>query len=278
LTLFRASGNNTFLRSTKTSYGLAAICMVPSWGPETPLATRQLANGSAGVHCCHCCHCCDSCSPRLWVCNASNHDASLPAAPQPWHFICPTFNGPRRPINTLRVGGTASTQKTRVLFASPTTPCCPWAFPSRALPCEKENIPSFWGRWAIGQVWPQRREAPKCYGRGTGHDGTNADVQSLNLQNWCRPGNISLQPREHCCKGHTALLVQASADILVYCQSFHQPLPACREPAGTSSFATSSCFRQCMKGGLLNLHLPGELLAITHKRSYEAVCQVNVIT
>jgi len=33
-----------------------------------------------------------------------------------------------------------------------------------------------------------------------------------------------------------------------------------------------------MKGGLLNLHLLGELLAITHKRSYEAVCQVNVIT
>jgi hypothetical protein len=136
---------------TKTSYGLAAICMVPSWGPETPLATRQLANGSAGVHCCHCCHCCDSCSPRLWVCNASNHDASLPAAPQPWHFICPTFNGPRRPINTLRVGGTASTQKTGVLFASPTTSLLSLGLPFKGTPLRERKYSQLLGPMGY---WP----------------------------------------------------------------------------------------------------------------------------
>lgn len=103
-------------------------------------------------------------------CGSATHQTTTLRFPQPPNLgtLSPKPSG---------IADTASTQKTGVWFASPTASLFSLAFPFKG-PCEKENVPSFWGRWAIGQVWPRWREAPSA--RGTGHDGTSAGVQFLN--------------------------------------------------------------------------------------------------
>jgi hypothetical protein len=196
------------------------------------------------------------------------HDCAPPHQQGPPHFIplpvksennCSTFNGPRRRRHRGHSGlGSGSPIRRPPYIPVPSL---------HGLPARK-NIsqnPSFLGLVGFRQLVK--------FGPGRSEDIPGAldslvPVLPNSLESFRQVlgADPSLRvylsrPRSIFAKTTgTALLPKHLPILSSTVKVFRKPLPARRPPEGTSSFVPSSCFRRCMKGGLLYLHLPGGLL------------------